>query len=164
MDGYITLSTPLLIKTAMSFEETTMHAGTPTHARRSVGVNSCVTAEDKDTAVSDTVLFMDWEMPYKQRVVPGAQAALEHTLTKSCLSAAWTRNQQPAAHQHHSLFFLPFIAGKRSHAYIQYENKLIQPEEAQRKYIFLIFHEYRYGLNLYILHSASNVWVLRFWK
>lgn len=59
MDGYITLSTLQLNKTAMSSEETMMQAGTPTHAHSSVGVNSCVTAEDKDTAVSDTVLFMD---------------------------------------------------------------------------------------------------------
>lgn len=82
IDGCVTLSRPLLNK-ATGFEETTTQAGTPTRTHRSVGVNSCETAEDKDTAVSDTVLFMDWEMPYKQRVVPGAQATLEHTLTKS---------------------------------------------------------------------------------
>jgi len=37
--------------------------------------NSCVVMQDRGPAVSDTLLFMDWQQPHKQNPVPGPQAA-----------------------------------------------------------------------------------------
>lgn len=154
MGGCTTLSSPLSNKTAKSFEEMTTQAGTPTRARRSVGVNSCVTAEDKDTAVSDTVLFMDWVMPYKQRVVPGAQAALEHALTKSCLWAARASNQQLPTTTYCS--FCHSWLGKDPTLIYDMKIHFYSQKRQDIRNSFSIFHKCRRGLNLYILHNTFD--------